>query len=141
MQIDPILDEALAAERERENGRPEAPHTAATESGELVIRLARPDDASLLSTLGQLDAGTRCGLRLAALARSPEHGQVLVAETNGTLVAALDVRQNRVVADPFQRSTAAMELLEVRSRQLRPLPAHRRRSRGRLAARLLPRTG
>jgi hypothetical protein len=112
------------------------------EPDELTIRPARPEDSSGLSRLGELDASTRYGLRLAALARSPEHGEILVAEANGALIAALDLRQDRIVADPFRRSGAARELLRVRSRQLRHA-AHGASSprRAGLASRVLPRPG
>jgi hypothetical protein len=118
---------------------PEASDANAREPDELTIRPARADDASDLSRLGELDAGSRYGLRLAALARAPEHGQILVAEANGALVAALDLRQDRVVADPFKSSETARELLRVRSRQLRHA-AHGSADPHRtgLAARLLP---
>ena len=110
-------------------------------SEELAIRLARADDASSLSRLGQLDVGTRYGLRLAALARSPEHGELLVAETDGALVAALDLRHDRFVADPFRSSRTARELLDLRAQQLRRLDRGGAEARHGFLAGLLPRAG
>lgn len=111
------------------------------QSEELAIRLARAEDASSLSRLGQLDVGTRYGLRLAALARCPEHGELLVAETDGALVAALDLRHDRVVADPFRPSRTARELLDLRAQQLRRLDRGGARARHRFMAGVLPRAG
>jgi hypothetical protein len=111
------------------------------QSEELAVRLARADDASSLSRLGQLDVGTRYGLRLAALARCPEHGELLVAETDGALVAALDLRHDRVVADPFRPSRTARELLDLRARQLRRLGRGGAESRRGWITGVLPRAG
>jgi hypothetical protein len=62
---------------------------------ELRIRLARDDDAAALARLAALDSAR------------PLTGEVLVAELDGELVAALAARSGRTVADPF-RPTAAL---------------------------------
>jgi len=51
--------------------------------------------------------------RLAELDSKPApHGDVLVAEVNGRLVAAMGV-DGRVVADPFERAASVVELLRA----------------------------
>ncbi len=142
MYLHPALAEAMVKERERELKRlrrAAGGHRASAaesrrngtglEPGDrIVIRLARPEDAFSLSRLGQLDGDSARGERFASLAEGPEGG-VLVAEGGGSLVAALEQGTRKGLADPFRRSAAAMELLRVRSEQLRGHTA-----RGRLAA-------
>lgn len=143
MYLHPALAEAMAKERERELkrlGRRAGGHRASTaesrrngtglEPGDrIVIRLARPEDASSLSRLGQLDGDSARGERFASLAEGPEG--VLVAEVGGSLVAALEQGTRKGLADPFRRSAPAMELLQLRSEQLR---GHAASATGRLAA-------
>jgi hypothetical protein len=151
MQIHPALVEALITARERDareralraanqrawrSANGDDPRDRASDA--IAVRPARPADAAALSGLAQLDGGSRHADRLAALARDPASQTLLVAESNGSLVAALDLAADRTVAHPFRRSTAARELLELRARQLRPQPARRRRLRavrGRLRVR------
>jgi hypothetical protein len=70
------------------------------------IRLARHDDAGALRRLAQLDSA---GVPAAPL---------LVAEIDGELRAAVSLRDAGVIADPFHRTVALVELLRVRSAQL-----------------------
>jgi hypothetical protein len=76
---------------------PEAPVT---------LRFARPDDASELAHLAQLDS---------AAAPAPP---ALLGELSGRLVAALSLADGRVLADPFVPTAAVVELLRARARQL-----------------------
>lgn len=139
MQIHPALVEALINAREQEvreralraanqrawrSANGDDPRERASDA--LVVRPARPADAAALPGLAQLDGSSRHADRLVALARDPAGETLLVAESNGSLVAALDLAADRVVAHPFRRSTAARELLELRARQLRPRPDRRR---------------
>src|SRR3954471_9307137 len=61
-------------------------------AADLVIRHARPDDADALATLAQLDSS-----------RAPR-GDVLVADVQGELWAAVSVDDGHAVANPFRPS-------------------------------------
>jgi hypothetical protein len=80
-----------------------APHTS-----DVTVRQARPEDARQLSELAALDS--------AALPQ----GDLVVAETGGRIVAALPLDGGRAIADPFHRTAALVEVLELRARQMRP---------------------
>ena len=55
--------------------------------------------------------------RLAALDSAPvPFGPVLVAEVDGRPTAALSVRDDRVIGDPFARTAELVELLRVHAR-------------------------
>ena len=55
--------------------------------------------------------------RLAALDSAPvPFGPVLLAEVDGEPRAALSVRENRVIGDPFVRTAELVELLRVHAR-------------------------
>jgi hypothetical protein len=69
------------------------------------IRLASPADAAELERLRQLDSHR--GL----------DGVALVAEVGGRLLAAISA-SGEVIADPFRRTSEAVELLRLRARQL-----------------------
>jgi len=73
----------------------------------VVIRLARDDDTPQLHDLAALDSAP------------PLTGQVLMALVDGRPWAALALEENRVIADPFRPSAAAVELLALRVDQLR----------------------
>ena len=46
-------------------------------------------------------------------------GALLVAESGGRLLAAISLETEDVIADPFQRTADAVELLRRRAKQLR----------------------
>jgi hypothetical protein len=72
----------------------------------IQIRVARPDDEATL-------------LRLAALDSAPApHGDVLVADLCGEIVAAHPVGGSRTIADPFRPTADVGALLELRAGQL-----------------------
>jgi hypothetical protein len=73
----------------------------------VVIRAARDADLAALHDLAELDSA------------APLSGPVLVAVVDGRPWAAIGVDDGRVVADPFRRSGAAVELLRLRVAQLR----------------------
>jgi hypothetical protein len=79
------------------------------EQGSVAIRPARPTDGSAIERLAQLDTAPR-----------PD-GELLLAERNGEVVAALPLDGGRPVADPFRRTAGVVELLSLRARQLRRL--------------------
>jgi hypothetical protein len=82
---------------------------------DLAIRFAKARDAGALHELQELDG------------RSLPEGAHLVAELGGITVAAIAVTDDTVVADPFQKTAAVVDLLRIRARQLRiadtPCPA------------------
>lgn len=64
-------------------------------------------------------ADTRAIWRLAALdCRRAPAGDVLLAESDGRLVAAVAVAGGPAVADPFQFTAEAVAMLELRREQL-----------------------
>lgn len=73
----------------------------------IVLREAREGDAGALERLQELDAH-----------RLPS-GRSLVAEADGRLVAAADLRTGEIVADPFVPSAGVRDLLSLRAAQLR----------------------
>ena len=85
-----------------------ARHTVSmTSAEEITIRRAHDSDSEALR-------------RLAALDSTPvPAGDVLVAEVDGELRAALGVRGREVVADPFHPSADLVELLVARAASVR----------------------
>jgi hypothetical protein len=78
--------------------------TSPTVSADAVtLRLSRPADERALEELAQLDCAR------------PLHGPHLVAEVGGILRAAISLTDGVVIADPFHRTTAMVELLRARS--------------------------
>lgn len=83
----------------------------------VTLRFAFPDDADGIARLAALDS--------AAVPADP----VLVAEVGGELRVALSLSDGRVIADPFHRSRALVELLRARASQLQGGPQRGRRRR------------
>ncbi len=77
------------------------------QAGDVTVRLADYSDAAALVRLADLDD-----------TRVPD-GPVLVAEAGDRPVAALPLNGGRAIADPFHRTTALVEMLDLRARQLR----------------------
>jgi 2-keto-4-pentenoate hydratase len=73
----------------------------------VVIRAARGSDGATLRRLAALDS-----------ARVPT-GDVLIAETEGDVVAAHAPATGATIADPFRRTAEVVELLELRGAMLR----------------------
>jgi hypothetical protein len=73
----------------------------------VLIRAARGSDGDALGRLAALDS-----------ARVPA-GELLVAETGGSLVAAHAPATGATIADPFRRTAELVELLELRGSLLR----------------------
>jgi hypothetical protein len=78
---------------------------------QLTIRLSTDSDRERIERLAALDS------------RRPPHGDILLAERDGRLVAAVGM-DGSAVADPFQRSAAVVRLLRD---QLDGKPRRRRR--------------
>ena len=81
-------------------------YTAAQNSHEITIRLARAGDSERLERLAQLDS--------ADLPR----GEVLVALVGDRIRAAVAIRDGRVIADPFHPTAELAALLSERAEQL-----------------------
>jgi hypothetical protein len=95
----------------------------------LVLRKASAADAEALRRLAALDSA------------APLHGAILVGEVDGTPVAAIQVDDGRVVADPFEPTATVVTALRRRAGSL---AGTERRERGRSrfglgGARLRPR--
>lgn len=73
----------------------------------ITIRRATGDDDLAVRRLAQLDG-----------ARFPE-GELLVAEVDGELRAALRIADSAYVSDPFFASKELVRLLDVRAKRLR----------------------
>ena len=75
-------------------------------SADVVIRYARPDEADALATLAQLDSS-----------RAPR-GDVIVADVQGELWAAVSVEDGHAVANPFRPSGELTFRLSERAREI-----------------------
>lgn len=73
----------------------------------VLIRAARGSDGAALGRLAQLDS-----------ARVPA-GELIVAETDGALVAAHSPDARATIADPFRPTADVVRLLEVRGAMMR----------------------
>jgi hypothetical protein len=71
-----------------------------------TIRLAGDDDAATLRRLAEVDS------------QNPLSGRILVAVDGDVMVAALSIDENRVIADPFRRTSPALALLRMRASAL-----------------------
>lgn len=72
----------------------------------ITVRQARPGDGAGLRTLATLDSAR------------PLEGDVLVAEVDGELRAAVSLADGRMIADPFRATRLARDLLALRLRAL-----------------------
>jgi hypothetical protein len=98
-------------------------------SAEITIRRAREDgsDIAALAALAERDSGELLD------------GDVLLAEVEGTILAAISLADGAMLADPFSRTGELQNLLELRRAQLRRrsrpsrLPVLLRRGRPRAA--------
>jgi hypothetical protein len=87
---------------------------------ELLVRRAGPADRDVLERLATLDS------------QAPLEGDVLLAELDGTAVAALSLRDDRLIADPFVPTAHVADHLRLRASSIaafnRPAaPLERRR--------------
>jgi hypothetical protein len=73
---------------------------------EITIRRSRPEDATALERLAQLDSRTLSG------------GDLLLAEVGDELHAAVPVGGGQPIADPFRPTAELIAVLSMRARQL-----------------------
>ena len=78
-----------------------------TTDSSITIRLATEDDTLALRRLAQLDG-----------ARLPD-GELLLAEVEGEIRAALRVTDSAYVADPFYPSAELVGMLDTRAKRIR----------------------
>lgn len=95
----------------RRNGTHAPPASVAHGRDRITIRLATDADGAALSDLA--------GLADRPLPPAP----LLVAETDGCLVAARSLRGRQAIADPFRLTADVVSLLDLRAAQLRELAA------------------
>ena len=72
-----------------------------------VIRQATDADSPTLRHLAELDS------------QKPFAGPALIAENGEVAIAAISLFDERVIADPFERTTVVTQLLQMRLRALR----------------------
>jgi hypothetical protein len=80
----------------------------------LALRLAHEDEAAVVRKLAALDDAPVL------------EGEVLLALIDGKAIAALSLRDRRVVATPFVPTSQAVALLHLRAEQLLGVPRRRR---------------
>jgi hypothetical protein len=91
-------------------------------SDAIVIRNATAADADALERLAALDS------------REPLAGPAMIAELDGVALAALDLSDNSVAADPFLPTNDLVKLLRVRAAAKSPRRSRIAFSRRRAAA-------
>jgi hypothetical protein len=117
-----VADLQHEAERWR-TSRAVQPSSAESATPVYALRLAHPDEADAVRQLAELDDAPVL------------EGQVLLALLDGKAIAALSLRDGRIVATPFVPTSQAVALLHLRAKQL--LGADQRRGwRARLHLRL-----
>jgi hypothetical protein len=89
----------------------------------IALRMAAPEENGDLLRLALLDSA------------DPIQGEALVGVVDGKIIAAVSLRDNRVIADPFTATAEVRDLLEARAAQLRRGPRRVRWPRRRLRAR------
>jgi hypothetical protein len=82
--------------------------SAAAAGERLVLRRATADDAAALTRLARLDSAPR------------PRGDLLVAEVEDEIVAAVPFDGGRAIADPFRPTADVVELLRVRAERFAP---------------------
>jgi hypothetical protein len=110
-QLQVLAVEAATPQRRPSAPRPPRRRRQAAAASDVAIRMAGRRDACVVRMLEQLDG------------HPLSDGPRLLAELGGIPVAAIAVRDETVVADPFERTSAVVDLLRIRARQVRGAPA------------------
>jgi hypothetical protein len=95
-------------------------------STSISIRTSRQDDYTALWSVATLDSSL--------VPAEP----LLVAEADGEIVAALSLGSGDAIADPFQHTGEAVDLLRLRASQFFPAPTRSRSLLRRLRGRPAP---
>jgi hypothetical protein len=90
------------------------------EAAVIALRLAGADESDELVELAALDS------------QRPLNGDALVAVVDGSLIAAISLRDGRVIADPLVPTAEVAALLRTRAAQLARKPRRHPRRRFRL---------
>jgi hypothetical protein len=90
---------------------------AASSDERLVLRRAAAEDELALARLARLDSAPR------------PSGEMLVAEIDGRILAAVPFTGGRAIADPFHATADLVELLQARVELISPQRARVRRPR------------
>ena len=104
----PDLERQLAVQRAQDIRREVSAARRVAVAGDegVVIRAARRDEQGALASLAALDD------------QLPPIGDVLVAEVDGSIAAALPMGGGRAIADPFRPTLHLTALLEARADQI-----------------------
>jgi hypothetical protein len=110
----PLYSETIVRTRERElaravrdiHRRQETPALRQPVKESVLLRLTTIGDADAIERLAALDSAPAPDCRC------------VVAEIDGTLVAALPLRGGKLIADPFRPTAHLVPLLELRANQL-----------------------
>jgi hypothetical protein len=86
-----------------------------TNSADTIHRLAGPEVTVRVSGAGDVRALARLAITDSA---EPLAGPALVAELDGAIVAAVPLDGGAPIADPFVRTAALVQMLELRAEQL-----------------------
>ena len=89
-------------------------HRNTSHTSEITVRLADYTDSRALLELAAIDS-----------AQVPA-GALVLAESHGEIVAAVPVDGGGAIADPFRRTGALVEMLELRAAQIRGRSERRR---------------
>jgi hypothetical protein len=79
-----------------------------TESAEITIRAARPEDRTELARVAARDTH-----------ELPE-GRLLVAKVGADVRAAISLEDGEIIADPFHRTAELVQMLKIRAGGTRP---------------------
>jgi hypothetical protein len=102
-----LLREAAVARIAREARRRNREVTRPADDARVTLRLDRVGDGKRLRELADLSC------------RTLTNGALVVAETEGRLVAALPVSGGLALTDPFEPTAHVVPLLELRAAQIR----------------------
>jgi hypothetical protein len=109
-----VVDLRRVAERRRAIMTTSQLQVSTPETPTVVLRVAGDDDGHVVRDLAALDSAPAL------------EGHVLLALIDGAPVAALSLRDERVVANPWVRTEAAVALLRLRAEHVSGTPARRR---------------
>jgi len=102
-----LFPNQLGPERSSRRQRRASAALRTVDTAPVLIRPASRGDARAINRLAALDE------------HELPHGQRLVGEIEGRVVAALEIRSGKTIADPFVPTQGIVELLGLRAAQVR----------------------